>query len=298
MNNLFNIGFFGDGIWAHNVLKLLILDKSIKICFICSRLITRDKTLKKIADKKKIKFFKLRDVNDEKFIEYIKKNKIDLLASMSYDQIFKTKIIDSVKKKIVNCHAGKLPFYRGRSILNWVLINGEKEFGITTHFVNKKIDKGNIILQKIFRISNKDDFKSVLNKSYLECPKILYKSIKQVQSNKYKSIPQSKLSKNFSYFSKRKSGDEIINFNHSALDIKNFVRALVKPGPFARIKLKNNLIYVKKVSIINKKSSILPYTLIFKKDYIYFLAGDKKLIKVDCWSSKKKMINKKLIKLQ
>ena len=97
----------------------------------------------------------MRDVNDEKFIDYIKKNKIDLLASMSYDQIFKTKIINSVKNKIINCHAGKLPFYRGRSILNWVLINGEKEFGITTHFVNKKIDKGNIILQKIYRISKK-----------------------------------------------------------------------------------------------------------------------------------------------
>ena len=53
MNNLFNIGFFGDDIWAHNVLKLLISDKSIKICFICSRLITKDKKLKKIADKKK-----------------------------------------------------------------------------------------------------------------------------------------------------------------------------------------------------------------------------------------------------
>ena len=53
MNNLFNIGFFGDDIWAHNVLKLLISDKSIKICFICSRLITKDKKLKKIADKKR-----------------------------------------------------------------------------------------------------------------------------------------------------------------------------------------------------------------------------------------------------
>ena len=288
MNNLFKIGFFGDGIWAHNVLKLLILDKSIKMCFICARLSTKDKILKKIADKKKIKFFKLRNVNNKKFIEYIKKNKINLLVSMSYDQIFKTPIINSVKKKIINCHAGKLPFYRGRSILNWVLINGEKDFGITTHFVNKKIDKGNIILQKKYRISNKDDFKSLLNKSYLECPKLLYKSIKQIQSNKYKSIPQIKFSKSFSYFSKRKSGDEIINFNHSASDIANFVRALVEPGPLARVKLKNNLIYIKKVTVINKERYLPPNTLMFKKNNIYFQAGDKKTVRVDRWLSKKK----------
>ena len=297
MNNFFKIGFFGDGIWAHNVLKLLVLDKSIKMCFICARLSTKDKTLKKIADKKKIKFFKLRNVNNKKFIEYIKKNKINLLVSMSYDQIFKTPIIDSVKKKIINCHAGKLPFYRGRSVLNWVLINGEKDFGITTHFVNKKIDKGNIILQKKYRISNKDDFKSLLNKSYLECPKLLYKSIKQIQSNKHKSIPQIKFSKSFSYFSKRKSGDEIINLNHPASDIANFVRALVEPGPLARIKLKSNLIYIKKVTIINKENFLSPNTLMFKKNNIYFQAGDKKTVRVDQWLSKKKIINKKLIKL-
>ncbi len=297
MNNLFKVGFFGDDIWAHNILKLLMLDKTIKVSFVCGRLITKDNILKKIADKNKIHFLKLRDVNNKKFLEYVKKNKIDLLVSMSYDQIFKKEIIDLVKKKIINCHAGKLPFYRGRSILNWVLINGEKKFGITTHFVNKEIDKGNIINQKVYRINKNDDFKSLLDKSYLECPKLLYKSIKQIQTNKYKSIPQSKLSKKFSYFTKRKNGDEIIDLNLSAHAIQNFVRGLVAPGPFARIKFKNNLIYVKRVSIINKKNYLAANTLFFENRKIYFLSGDKKIIRVNNWSSNKKITNKKEIKL-
>ena len=99
MNNLFKVGFFGDDIWAHNILKLLMLDKTIKVSFVCGRLITKDNILKKIADKNKIHFLKLRDVNNKKFLEYVKKNKIDLLVSMSYDQIFKKEIIDLVKKK-------------------------------------------------------------------------------------------------------------------------------------------------------------------------------------------------------
>ena len=71
---------------------------------------TKDKKLKEITEKNKIKFLKIKNVNSSKFIEYIKKNKIDLLCSMSYNQIFKNEIINSVKKKIINCHAGKLPF--------------------------------------------------------------------------------------------------------------------------------------------------------------------------------------------
>ncbi len=290
MNNLLNIGFFGDDIWAHKALKLLILDKTIKVSFVCGRLKTKDKKLKEITEKNKIKFLKIKNVNSSKFIEYIKKNKIDLLCSMSYNQIFKNEIINSVKKKIINCHAGKLPFYRGRSILNWVLINGEKDFGITTHFINNKIDKGNIINQKIFTINKKDNFHSLLKKCYIECPKLLYKSIKEIQANKYKSIPQSKISKQFSYFPKRKNGDEIIDKNLSALKIQNFVRGLVKPGPFARLKFKNNLIYIKKVSIINRQNPLQANTFFIKKQKIYFLAGDKKMIRVDSWSSKKKLI--------
>ncbi len=294
MNNLFNIGFFGDDIWAHKALKLLILDKTIKVSFVCGRLKTNDKKLREIAEKNKIKFLKIKNVNSSKFIEYIKKNKIDLLCSMSYNQIFKNEIIDSVKKKIINCHAGKLPFYRGRSILNWVLINGEKDFGITTHFINNKIDKGNIINQKIFTISKKDNFHSLLKKCYVECPKLLYKSVKEIQANKYKSIPQSKISKQFSYFPKRKNGDEIIDKNLSALKIQNFVRGLVKPGPFARLKFKNNLIYIKKISIINRKNHLQANTFFIKKRKIYFLAGDKKMLRVDSWSSKKKINIKNL----
>lgn len=48
-------------------------------------------------------------------------------VSMSYDQIFKENIRGIPNKSVINCHAGKLPYHRGRNILNWVLINDEKE---------------------------------------------------------------------------------------------------------------------------------------------------------------------------
>ena len=63
---------------------------------------------------------------------------------MSFNQIFDKELINIPPLGTINCHASKLPFYIGRINLNWILINDEKEFGITLHYV----DTGDIILQK------------------------------------------------------------------------------------------------------------------------------------------------------
>ena len=92
--------------------------------------IKKDQTLKNFANQHNIDYLENDDVNSEEFISLIKNYKCDLFVSMSFDQIFKKDIIKSMKNNIINCHAGIQPFYRGRSILNWVLINDEKEFRI------------------------------------------------------------------------------------------------------------------------------------------------------------------------
>ena len=296
----FRIGFFGDNLWAHKTLKYLFLDKIIDIDFICGRFSKEDKVLKSIAQKKKIKFLRIKNINNKKFIHFIKKRNLDLLVSMSFDQIFGKNLLRIINHNIINCHAGKLPFYRGRSPLNWVLINGEKEFGITTHFVNEKIDCGNIIDQKVFKIKEKDDYKSILIKSYNECAKILYRSIKKIKSNNYNTIPQKKISKKSSYFGKRVSGDEIINLKSSSKKIKNFVRGLVHPGPIARIDVKNNQICVEKIKILNRKKEIKmnkKSLLYIENNKIYIKTVDKKILRIDKWHLKNKMNNKEKLKI-
>lgn len=284
----YKVGFFGDDIWAYNTVKLLLKDKSIKVKFICGRFFTKDKNLKKISNRKKIKFLKVQNVNSPNFYKFLKNQNVDILVSMSFDQIFKKKIIELMKGNIINCHAGKLPFYRGRSVLNWVLINGEKEFGITTHFINSKIDQGKIINQKIFKIRKNDNFKSLLEKCHKHCALLLYKTVKQIQNNNYNALSQSKFSKKFSYFRKRNEGDEILDLGLTSDRIQNFVRGLVKPGPYARIKLKNNQILIKEVTILNNKikSTFKNQFLNLKKNKFYFNTIDNKIVRIDKWSSK------------
>ena len=139
----------------------------------------------------------LDSVNSKASLNKIKSFNCDLLVSMSFNQIFREDLINLTPIGIINCHAGKLPFYRGRNILNWALINDEKEFGITVHFVDTGIDTGDIILQKTFPISDKDSYKTLLNTSYSACGDILFEALVQIAESNYKRTKQKTITRRF-----------------------------------------------------------------------------------------------------
>ena len=277
-----NIGYFGDGPWAHKTFNKLIKDPEIKISFICARYDSKDETLKKYAKLNSIDYFKHKDVNSDEFISIIIKYKCDLFISMSFNQIFKSNIINLTKYKPINCHAGKLPFYRGRNILNWVLINDEKDFGITVHFIDKGIDTGDIILQKSFQITSQDNYKTLLEKAYVECANILYDAVLLFKKGNVKAYKQNKLHKESSYYFKRKKGDEILNWNQTSREVFNFVRAICKPGPCARTFIDKKEIKINKVELIddapNYKSIV--GTVINKTNYNFMVKTKDSFVKV------------------
>jgi methionyl-tRNA formyltransferase len=238
------IGFFGDGPWSHLALEKLLFDSSLKVMFICARFENPDESLEKTARKIKIPFLVHSDVNSEPFIDGITQFDCDLFVSMSFNQIFGKKIRTVPKVGIINCHAGKLPFYRGRNILNWALINDEKEFGITVHFVDDGIDTGDIILQRVFPIVDEDSYQTLLNRSYLGCSEILYEAVQKIQSGSFETIRQNSIDPIGSYFSRRLPGDEVIDWNQDSRGIFNFVRALTLPGPLALTRYGNNFVRV------------------------------------------------------
>ncbi len=242
MIKIVRIGILGDGVWAQNLLLQIVEDDSIQIAFLSARYNRPDQKLISLGKKNKINIINIKNINSSDSIKILKSLKCDLLVSMSYNQIIEPKVLKIFQKGAINCHAGKLPFYRGRSILNWVLINDEKEFGITVHQIDKTIDTGPIILQKTFSIDDNDDYKSILEKSYSEAPKILFEAIKLIQSDLCEIKNQKEIHKIGSYYSKRKVGDETIDWEKSSRQIFNFIRALVYPGPYAQSQIKKKII--------------------------------------------------------
>lgn len=227
------IGYFADGPWGHETLELLLSDTSLEIAFIVPRNDTKDMFLKNKAKEFSIDYLCPVKVNTDDFYEQAKKYDCDLFVSMSYNQIFRNRIYSLPRYKTINCHAGKLPFYRGRNILNWALINDEKEFGITVHYVDEGIDTGDIIIQETYPITDADDYGTLLQVAYRECPKLLYEAIKKIQSGDTSCITQKSISEYGFYCGMRTKGDEIIDWNSTSREIFNFVRAICLPGPMA-----------------------------------------------------------------
>jgi len=244
------IGYFADGPWSHLAIEKIISNKNIEVAFITPRYDTKDDKLKEYALVHDIDYIVSKNVNSKDYLEIIKQYNCDLFVSMSFNQIFRTEIINLPKYKTINCHAGKLPFYRGRNILNWALINDDKDFGITVHYVDEGIDTGDIILQYEYPITEHDDYQTLLNIAHKQCAKILYDAILLIIEDTVVRKKQVEIHPVGMYCGIRGEGDEIINWNQSSRNVFNFVRAICAPGPQARMYLDGDLIKINKVRMI------------------------------------------------
>ncbi len=244
------IGYFGDGPWAHAAFEKIISDSSFEILFVMVRHDKKDATLMQLAKKYGIPIELAQNINADAFIEKVKQYKADIFVSMSFNQIFGKEIMNIPPLRTINCHAGKLPFYRGRNILNWVLINDEAEFGITVHYVDEGIDTGDIILQRAYPISDEDDYQTLLKRAYIGCADLLYDALKMIQRGKVETIQQRDIDPVGMYCGKRQAGDEVINWNQTSREVFNFIRALCSPGPQATSWIKGRKICINKARMI------------------------------------------------
>ncbi len=228
------IGYFADGHWSHKALTKILYDNTLQVSFVCARHDKPDQELKRMAKERGLDFLTHAKINSDEFIGKVNGYGCDLFVSMSFNQIFHGKLISLPPLKTINCHAGKLPYYRGRNVLNWVLINDESEFGITIHYVDEGIDTGDIILQCCYPIADTDDYASLLVRAYDGCADNLYEAIKIVQKGGGLIVPQKNIHPIGFYCSARKAGDELLEWNQTSREIFNFVRAICRPGPEAR----------------------------------------------------------------
>ncbi|WP_300369428.1 methionyl-tRNA formyltransferase [Hydrogenimonas sp.] len=247
---MLKIGYFADGPWSHRAFEKLIMDRDISIQFICVRYDTKDQALKEYCTHYDIPYLKHSDINSREFMDRIRVFQCNLFISMSFNQIFKSEIISLPAYKTINCHAGKLPFYRGRNILNWALINDEKEFGITVHYVDEGIDTGDIILQRVFPITDKDTYATLLERAYIECAEILYDAVALFKKGVPKGKKQTEIHPFGFYCTQRKFGDEILDWRQNSREIFNFVRAICYPGPQAHSRLHGKTMKINRVRYI------------------------------------------------
>lgn len=238
------LGYLADGVWSHRAIEKIAADPKFEIAFIVPRYTTRDPVLRAWADKLEVPFLPLSNVNSPESLNALAEFDASLFVSMSFDQILKKDFLALAPRGVINCHAGALPFYRGRNILNWALINDAREFGITVHYVDEGIDTGDIILQRKEPISDLDTYETLLNRAAILCADTLHSALREIATGTQRRMPQSAIHPVGFYSGRRCEGDEWIDWNWTSRRIFNFVRAIGRPGPGARTLLDGKLVTV------------------------------------------------------
>jgi len=145
--------------------------------------------VKKYTLKNKIKTLQPSNLMDEEFINQIKGLKPDLIIVVAFRKL-PAEVFNIPRHGTINLHASLLPNYRGAAPINWCLMNGEIKTGVTTFYINEKIDQGDILLQKEIMIKNEDDFGSLYNKLSEVGAELVVKTVEGIFNNSLKPIEQ------------------------------------------------------------------------------------------------------------
>ena len=192
-------------------------------------------------------------VNSEEVKDLIKKDEPDLIIVASFSQIISKDIIDIPKSGIINLHPSLLPKYRGPYPDQGVLLNNEKETGITIHYLTDRLDSGNIILQKRFDISPNENYSSLKKKISDKSEKMITELIELFRSgSKPKGLEQRE--SEATYFPKPKKEDGFLENETDINLIISKVKAL-NPFPGTSILINGNRIEVVDYKMINSKGS-------------------------------------------
>lgn len=184
-----------------------------------------------LASEKGIPLYAPANINHPLWVAKIRKMNPDFIFSFYYRDMVRKDILDIPAKGCINLHGSLLPKYRGRCPLNWAVINGEKETGVTLHYMTEKPDNGDILAQEKFAIGANDTAKDVHMNATRAAAKLLKAALPKLRKGTLKAVKQDE--KKASYFGGRKPEDGAIDWGKTASEVRNLVRGVTRPYPGA-----------------------------------------------------------------
>ncbi|EFE52446.1 bifunctional UDP-glucuronic acid decarboxylase/UDP-4-amino-4-deoxy-L-arabinose formyltransferase [Providencia rettgeri DSM 1131] len=171
------------------------------------------------------------NVNHPLWIERIREMKPDVIFSFYYRDMLSEELLAIAPKGAFNLHGSLLPKYRGRAPINWALLKGESETGVTLHKMVAKADAGDIIAQEKVVITDTDTSLTLHAKVREAAEVLLDKTLPLIEAGSYKAVAQDE--SQATYFGRRTAEDGLINWNDSAKDVNCLIRAVTEPYPGA-----------------------------------------------------------------
>lgn len=183
------------------------------------------------ANKNNVEVFCPPDVNTPEWTEKISRLAPDVIFSFYYRHMLSPDILNIPASGAYNLHGSLLPAYRGRTPVNWAIVNGEKQTGVTLHHMIGKPDAGDIVGQKVVEIGFEDTARTLYDKLCGTAGKLLEEVLPLIREGRALRIPQD-LAKG-SYYGGRRPEDGHIDWNWPAMRIYNLIRAVTEPYPGA-----------------------------------------------------------------
>jgi len=243
-----NLLYCGNYFEGYNALKKISAEHNVKMVFTDLEE-AQNAHIISFCKQEGIELFPSFQINENNLTKKIKDMDIDIIVCNNFKKIIIDKVFQSTKFGGINLHSSLLPQYKGRAPINWAIINGEKNSGITIHFIDETLDGGNIILQKKIPIKYSDTYWSILEKNIQLEPDLLLKSLRKVEQG-YRGKPQTNEGSVFPYIARSM---RIIDWTTHSTQIYNLIRALVHPFPGAITYSGTNELII--YSAIEKKSN-------------------------------------------
>jgi len=202
--------------------------------------------IKEFALENNIRVFTPEDLKDRNFETDLRKLIPDLFVVVAF-RVLPMNIFTLPVKGSFNLHGSLLPKYRGAAPIQWALINGERETGLTTFFLEKKVDTGNIILKEKIDIAESDNFGSLHDKMSIAGSSLVYRTVDLIDKGNLQLVHQD--GSLASPAPKIKKDTCMIDWSRSAEQIHNLIRGLSPfPGAFFKLKDKSFKIYFSRVT--------------------------------------------------
>jgi methionyl-tRNA formyltransferase len=171
------------------------------------------------------------DVNAPESVAAIAAAEPELLLSIYYRQMMKPRVLALASAGSLNLHGSLLPRYRGRAPVNWVLLHGERETGVTLHYMDEKPDHGDIVAQRAVPIARDDTALTLTRKLAVAGRLVFRETYPALVRGTAARRPQDHAAA--SYFGRRRPEDGRIDWSRPAEAIRNLVRAVTDPWPGA-----------------------------------------------------------------
>ena len=203
--------------------------------------------VKVVAEEKGIKVYQPLKVRDEEFVKTLRAYNPDVMVVVAFGQIIPLSILKMPKFGCVNIHGSLLPKYRGAAPIQWAVLDGEKETGITTILMDEGIDTGDILLKKTIKIDADETSGSLFDKLMALGAKTILETLDELEKGSLTPTKQGESPTAYAKMLTKAMG--LIDFTRSAKELDCFVRGM-DPWPSAYTLLSGKTLKLWKVRAV------------------------------------------------